>query len=259
MAFALVNPSNQPISGTLEMRSDDGQVAENLPYFISPRSAQRIALAANNSAVRIGSARIVPAAGPTPAGIAFFRFSPGGTLLTETAIPAIPAGNAFRGYAERQAGKRTGIAIANPTSSATTVTIEVTPLDGNSPPGIGTITLPPFGQRSLFLDEVPGLSLGPSFMGIVRTTSSSPIVVTGLRGRINERGEFLITATVPIDESAFPLNATRYFPQFTVGGDFQMDIILLNGQAGGGTGRLIFFAPNGRFLPLSLQRVAAVP
>ena len=113
--------------------------------------------------------------------------------------------------------------------------------------------LPASGQRALFLDEVPGIDTSAPFQGIVLVTSATPIAVTALRTRINERGDFLSNATLPKDDSESTVSATElFFPHFAVGGGTDMQFILINPQSSGAdSGTIRFFAPSGA--PLALM------
>jgi len=253
--FGLVNPTDQTLSGSLELRNPDGQLRETLPYSIPSRSSRRLVSPTVEPTVQVGSARIVPLVGPTPSGVAIFTLSTAATAVTEAGVPAIPAGTAFRGYGEVSAAVRTGIAVANLSSSSAIVRVELTPLDGFGAVQAGTITLPPSGQKDLFLDEIAGLtSMVVPFQGMMRVTSTLPIAVTALRTRINQRGEFLITASAPVDE-AVPISGSELlFPHLAIGSGYDMQFLLLNSQPSGGqSGTMSFFAPDGGELPLLVR------
>src|SRR5262249_48473661 len=80
-------------------------------------------------------------------------------------------------------------------------------LDGSPVGASGSVDIPALGQRSLFLNEIQGLrSFAMPFKGFVRIASSNSasIAVTGLRGHLNERSDFLMARTPPVDESSTP-------------------------------------------------------
>jgi hypothetical protein len=64
------------------------------------------------------------------------------------------------------------------------------------------------------------------------TTTSSGISVVGLRTRINERGDFLITTTPPANETGPATTVPMYFPQVADGGGYTTQFILFSGTAG---------------------------
>ena len=60
------------------------------------------------------------------------------------------------------------------------------------------MTLAANSQVGTFLSQIPGFQyVSLPFQGLLRLTSSTPIAVVGLRGRYNERGDFIITTTPP--------------------------------------------------------------
>jgi hypothetical protein len=100
----------------------------------------------------------------------------------------------------------------------------------------------------LFLSEIPGFSgISPTFKGVLGITSVRPVVVTGVRGHVNERGEFLIAATPPLDDSSPPETET-FFPYFADGQGYSMQFIVF-GRTSSGT--ISFYDPAGN--PTSLQ------
>ena len=127
---------------------------------------------------------------------------------------------------KRRAPFKSGIAISNPGSANTIVNFELSNLDG-TPTGItGSTPVPATGQVAMFLNQIPGFSSLPaSFKGVLRLTGSN-IYVTGLRGRYNERGDFLITTTSPVDEMSPPSNSQFVLPQLADGGGYTTQIIL---------------------------------
>jgi hypothetical protein len=78
--------------------------------------------------------------------------------------------------------------------------------------------------------------------------------VTGLRGRYNERGDFLITTTAPIPESAAPSISELIFPHLVDGGGYTTQFVLFSGSPGQtANGVLRFFSQSGGSLNLTLQ------
>jgi hypothetical protein len=138
-------------------------------------------------------------------------------------------------YAEASASGdvRTGIGIVNTTEIPTTVRFDLANLDG-TPTGLtGTLSMPAFGQRAVFLDNVAGFeNLPKPFSGIVRISSVDGVdlAVIGLRGRLNERSEFIMTTTAPTNENAAPA-PNLAFPHIVNGGGFLTQFILYSGTA----------------------------
>jgi len=153
----------------------------------------------------------------------------------------------------------TGVAIANPSAVAGTVTLTLFDLNGiEIAKTVPPLTLTASGQIVGFIDQlVPGLA-GQTVQGVLQiTTSLSSISVAGLRGRYNERTpvpDFLITTTPPTLESSAPSTAERLFPHLANGDGYTTQFILFSGTAGqtsGGT--LIFVKPDGTPLDLNIN------
>src|SRR5207249_11779977 len=97
------------------------------------------------------------------------------------------ADTAFRAYVEASDAIQSGIAIANTTANPASVRLELMDLSGASISGT-TVTLAGNAQLAAFLTQIRGFeSLSLPVQGLLRITSASPIAVTGLRSRTNER------------------------------------------------------------------------
>jgi hypothetical protein len=105
------------------------------------------------------------------------------------------------------------------------------------------------------LNQVPGFQqLRLPFKGQLRLSSATPIVVTGLRGRNNERGDFLLAATPPVAENAAASPTDLFFPHFVDAGGYTTQFILFAGGSGPPiSGNLRFFSQGGDALGLKLK------
>src|SRR5262249_397702 len=133
---------------------------------------------------------------------------------------------------------QSGIAVANVSSSAETVTFSLTQLDGTAIFNPVSINLAGAAQTSKLLSDLfPQLPY--SFKGVLRiTTTSTALSGVGLRIHYNERNEPLITTTPPALEDAPVVTGNIVFPHFVDGGGFTTQFILFNrsaGQAASGT------------------------
>jgi hypothetical protein len=198
---------------------------------------------------------VTPAAqNQTPLATAIFSFRNAGVTVTEAAAPALTAGSAFRTYVEAAANSgqvgpiQTGIAIATASPVPVAVNFELMNLAG-APTGLtSTVTIPAHGQVALFLSQIAGFqSLKLPFQGILRISASASgrISVAGLRGRYNERGDFLITTTSPVIDAGAPSNAEMIFPHWAIGGGYSTQFILLGGSTQTSSGVLGFFSQAG--------------
>ncbi len=252
----LVNPTDRPITGTVRflgpgsgamaaapanLTLDDDRTGSEFPYSIPAGSSQRFTTSNPMGIETRGSVRATPNPGSVaPSGLVVFSYTPGVVkTVSESGVPDLPAGSAFRVYAEssgtpNQPGSiRTGLAITNAADAVNTVTLEVTGLDGNLAMGVApvTLTLPPSGQVARFLDEIFD-SLPNNFSGVLRVTSTADIAIVGLRLRINERGELKMTTTPPSIETGPPTMADRFFPHIVDSAGWSTQFILFSGTAG---------------------------
>ena len=267
----LVNPTDRTITGTVAflgpgsgtasaapvvLTLEDGSTGSNFDYSIPPRSSNRFTTSNRLGGLTSGSVRATPHSGnAAPSGLVVFSFAPGEKTLSEAGVPALPEGSSFRVYVEAsgtpaQVGSiRSGLAIANTGTTANTVTLEVTHLDGSLAVPPATLALPPSGQIARFLDEI--FSLPDNFSGVLRVTSTTEVAIVGLRLRVNERGELKVTTTPPSNEMAPATTAETVFPHIVDSGGWSTQFILFSGTAGqGASGTLSFFDYTGQLLYL---------
>ena len=115
------------------------------------------------------------------------------------------------------------------------------------------------GRDAFYLylkDAVSTNKLASPFQGVLRisTTATGGISVVGLRGRYNERGDFLITTTQPNNESTAASSTELFFPHFADGGGYTTQFILYNGSTDqSSSGSLRFFNQTGQTLSLSVR------
>jgi hypothetical protein len=227
----MVNPGDVPITGRLQFSES---LSPSHVFNIAPRSSIRVDVPASGPSVQTGWMRIIPDAGSRiPSTAALLSFRSGGVMVTEAGIPVVPIDTGFRLYVEASTDGniQTGIAIMNPADVDVAVTLALTNANG-SPLGTGVISVPANGQISLFLNQVAGLSV-PS-QGIVRISAASPLSVIGLRGRYNERNDFLITSLPPVAENLSGANGPLFFPQFVDGGGYVTQFIIFGTASSGG-------------------------
>ena len=246
-AVVLINPTDSIISGTAQFYSNgttstpgapvnliaNGTATSSFSYMIQPRAAFKLQTAGTGSAVQTGWVKVTPNSGTVaPSGLVVFSSQSKGVRVSEAAVPALSSSTAFRTYAEASGSIQTGIAVSNPSSSNVTVSFDLTNLDGTSTGITGSTTVPATGQIAMFLNQIPGFSgLPASFKGILRVSSAN-VFVAGIRGRYNERGDFLITTTTPVNENAAPSSSQWVFPQLVDGAGYTTQFILFSGTSG---------------------------
>ena len=248
----LVNPRDTTITGSIQFFGQgtdsaaalpvtlvaNGQSASTFEYTIPRRSSFKLVTAGTASTTTIGSVRVTPTAGVTPSALVVFSYKPGAITVSEAGVPGI-RGSAFRMYVEATSSGtaagtiQTGLAISNLGSTSTTVNFELTRLDGTATGLTSPVTIPGNGQVVRFLHEFfPTLTL--PFQGVLRISggTASGLSVVGIRGRYNERGDFLITTTPPSNESGPASSAELLFPHLVNGGGYTTQFILFSGTAG---------------------------
>ena len=263
----LVNPGNSSISGSVSFWNPNGQAAtltangqtlHTFPFSIPPQTSFKLLSAGSGTTTQSGSVQIAPGSGSAaPVAEAIFSYRSGGITVSEAAVPSI-SGSALRMYVEGSgtagAGAiQSGVAIANLSSNPAGLTFDLTGLDG-SPLANGSMTLPGNGQAAKFLNQILPSAPQP-LKGILRiTTSGSNVAVVGLRGRYNERGDFLITTTPAAVETAAPGTAMSLFPHIVDGGGYTTQFVLFNqATSGSASGAVMFYGQNGNPLGLNLN------
>ena len=276
----LVNPTHAPISGSVQFFGSgskteaagaatltlaDGRSGSTFSYAIPPRSATRLRTSSPAGPLQVGSVRAVPAPGqPAPSGVSIFTFQKDGTTVSEAGVPASTSGAAFRVYVEASGtpgqphSVRSGIALTNSSGAPTTVSLELTGLDGTATGSTESLTIPASGHVARFIDEF-FLALPTPFAGILRIASTAPdIAAVGLRLAINERHDILVTTTPPVDENAAPTASGLFFPHFVDSGGWTTQFILYSGTPGGtSSGSLRFTGQDGQPLELLVAPTAA--
>jgi hypothetical protein len=227
----LVNPSTQSMQGSIQF-FDQGNPTSS-PYTIAPGSYYRVQTSNSSDTVRTGSVRIVPSGnGSAPTAFGIFSFRKDGFTVSEASLRAVPGATAYRIYVETVANIQTGVALANPSSASITVSLEATTLSG-TPAGLsGAVTIPANGQLAAFLGQIPGFErMTTPFRGVLRisTAAASGVAVAGLRGRNNERGDFLVATVPSVDENANTPKTQIAFPHFVEGGGYTTQFILFSG------------------------------
>jgi len=279
--FELVNPTDGMISGTIHAFDAKGQTVTlqsgnpvaDIAYSIPPRSAaQYPAFALSRfspsppAEVQVNSLRITPSAGSAaPAAAAIVGYNDFDALMrpfrTETSIPAMAAGTAFRAFVQAlgnfgsPGSIQPAVAIANPTGNPAVVTLQLYAVDG-TPTGLsGSMSIRPNGQTAVFLNQAGGFSsLPPASQGVLRVSSDSPIAVTVLETRYNELGHFLMASTTVVPEDYAPASSELLFPHFATGSGFEMQVVLFAARAAPvPPGTIYFFDQNGNPLTLQLQ------
>src|SRR6267142_1339046 len=189
----LLNPTDSPLTGTVQFTGQSGspatvtvneQQGSSFGYSIGPRGAQKFKTSGPSESPQVGSARIAPLSGQTPSALVIFSYAREGITVSETGVPGVTSGTAFRLYAEAfgdfehsvEGTLQTGVAVTNLSNAPARVDFELYLLNG-LPSGVsGTLTVPANGQVARFLYQIPGF---PPVVprGVLRIVSASEIAV----------------------------------------------------------------------------------
>ncbi len=258
--LVLINPADTTISGSIQFLTLGVPAPFN--YSIPPRGSFKLETSSTDALIRTGWVRVFPATGSvTPSGLLLFSYHANGVTVSEAGVAALPYTSASRLYVETAgdfnvsaAGAiQTGFAIGNPSTTDVTISLELTTLDGKSTGLTGKATVPGSEQVAMFLNQIEGFRTLPTpFQGVLRISGAN-VFVAGLRGRYNERGDFLITTTPPVDETA-TVTSELLFSHFADGGGYSTQFVLFSGSAGPiPNGSLRFLAQTGRAIGLTLK------
>lgn len=271
----LVNPTDTTIRGTVQFLNEgsgtvaatpvsltvNGQIGASFSYSIPAHAAINLTTSGSGTATQTGSVQVTPLnQGSAPAAFALFSFRSNGVTVTQASVPVQPSGLIFRMYAESSGGSEvagaidSGVAIANTSTTAATVNLDLTNLDGTSTGLTTIVTVPPLGHFSSFLHELFP-TLNQPFRGVLRLNASiTPIVVTGLLTRYNERRDFLITTTPASNELSTTTTGEEVFPHFVDMGGYTTQFVLFSGtQYQSGTGTINFFDQTGQPMNVTYQ------
>ena len=239
-------------------------------YSIPPRSSSRLHTAGSGDLAQTGWIQVTPVNyGATPAGVtitpsavAILSYKKSGVTVAQAGVPPVNAGTAFRMYVEASGdfnkseigSVQSGVGIANIAASSTTVTFELFTFDGVSTGLSGSVDLVANQQKAVFLNQIlPGFTTLPvPFKGVLRISvpPGPGISIIGLRGRYNERGDFLIATTPPSNEGSAASAGALVFPDIADGGGYTTQFVVIGNAGGQTSGTMNFFTQDGR--PLNL-------
>jgi hypothetical protein len=254
----LVNPTDQLVTGSIAFYSG-GAIRETLTYTVQSRSSS-VVIPTSGDTVVTGFVRITSDtnAGP-PSGQVIFSYRAAGVTVTEAGVSSTPVTQVVRTYTDITSSsgfgvsnsRAIGFAIANPSSTNLTVTLQGTNMDGYPDGRLVRLIIPANGQRAFFTHELGLSSLDP---GVLRVSTDSPsgISLIALRALYNERLDFLITTTAAIPENTVATD-TVVFPHLVAGGGYTTDIVLMNASNQTVNNTVQYFSQFGAPLPLTFK------
>src|SRR5207247_3800339 len=119
----------------------------------------------------------------------------------------------------------------------------------------GSVLLRPREQLARFLNEAP-FSGGNSIQGAFTFIASAPVAAVAIRGRTNERSEFLMTTLPVADLDAMVSRDTRTIAHFATGGGWRTEVLLVNPTDEVLSGTARFIGDDGRTIQSYSYRIS---
>jgi hypothetical protein len=227
-----------------------GQPVSKFNYDLPPKSGSRLTTPGTAATTADGSIWIQSSGNaPVPVAQAVFTYQSGGNVISESGMASMMPTSSVQTYVELSptGPAQSGVAISNASATAENVNLQLGNLQA-------TITIPPGGQYTGFLNQIPGFQNLPSpqqgIMQVSTADGSSSIAVSALRVRYNEIGQFLLSTVPLIPATPLPSGAELIIPQIVDGGGFTTTFILLNTSSTSSNVLLSTMSPTGQ--PLTL-------
>ncbi len=251
----LINRTGSPVSGEIRFQASNGSPLTGsfggssgsvFPYSISANGVFEGTLTSAAAIVQ-GFARVTVSGGAqSPVGTAIFQFrSPGGEIVSEAGVGAIPATNNARILVDT-VNTQTGVALANPGNQAVQVTLQLR--DRNNLQIASIVRgVPANGHLASFVSDLfSDLPLG--FTGQLAIVASAPVVPVTLKLTTNSRGEFILTTLPLADTTRPPAGDHSVIPQVgfgTAGFQIATRLILISPNPALSRGSASFFGTDG--------------
>ena len=266
--IALINPSEASMSGQIQLFDDAGDALELeldgtsgavFPYQIPGNGIFRAELT-NGSGTGVGYAVVTLEEGTqTPSGTAIFQFTSGNAVISEAGVAGVTSTTSARIFVDN-VGTRTGVAIANPQSTAVTVTFDLLDSGGGALQQT-TRDLPARGHLAIFADELFS-QVTEGFTGLMEITAPLAIAPVTLKLTTNSRNQLIVTTLPLADLTRSVTAASLIFPQIGFGefpgGEFATRLIFINpDRVAGAAGTLSFSDSDGNDLSVPLGQDTA--
>jgi hypothetical protein len=225
----LVNPTDSTLSGTVRFFPS---LNADMGYSIPPRSAVALQTPGLGSQQQTGWVQVIPDSDiPSPSGSLMLLNRNNNVTTSVGTVYATPEASTFDLYIESSSDLVTpALSIINPASTAVVVNLELLTSDWNPTGGQVTLTIAPYEQKTLFLEQIPGAKIGPfPFVGIVRIEAGgffpfsipTPVLVTGLERHYREAfNDSVVTPIPPTSDSIAASSSETKFLFFVDGGGY---------------------------------------
>ncbi|MDA2933791.1 hypothetical protein MYX82_05555 [Acidobacteria bacterium AH-259-D05] len=221
--IVLINPSEEPISGQIQLFDDagdalqlelDGTAGATFPYQIEGNGTFQGELT-SSSGTNVGYAVVTLEQGDqAPSGTAIFQIKSGEALISEAGVAAVTPTTEARIFVDN-VGTQTGVALANAGNPATTVTFNLLGINGSLLQST-TRALASGGHLSIFTDQLFS-EAGEGFTGLMEITSSIPIAPVTLKLTTNSRNQSILTTLPLADLTRAVTVSSLIFPQIGFG------------------------------------------
>jgi len=244
----LVNQEDFAIEGNLLLHGS-GDV-QQYPYAIPSHSSVQISLE-NTAQKREGWVEI-SSDGRLPTADALLSFRREGVLVAQTVVTAIPERTTLRTYGEVSTVWESSLALVNNSAGDATVQIEVSGEGVESTAKPASIVVPARGQIVTALTEIPGLQPRfAGFQGVISISSSVPIHGLAFGSHTNARGDTLLTALPPGEDTS---DGFLSIPHMVDSAGYETRIILIGSTSEQGTdGVLRYRNADGELVDLGLR------
>ncbi len=221
----LFNASDQGVTATLSIFQDNGtpysvglkdsqsgdQLTASSPGVFSlsiPARGVKAFVTTGTQAVQAGWVQVTSTSPKLNGNVVFQQLDGSGNLLSQTGVANSPALASLTGFLEKSSTVNTGIALANPSPTATLqVALQVTGPDGLVTSNPFTFSLGPLQHIAQFLEQFPPFANVGNTVGTLAVSASGNIIGTFLRldrGQLTTVPLFAGTALVPTIISISP-------------------------------------------------------
>jgi hypothetical protein len=187
--FVLANRSTSPANATISFFADNGNAlslavggtSQSQTSFVVP--ALGVAEVQTQGGGPLTTGWALTQSDQNLTGIAIFGLLDGsGNAVTEVGVPASLALNSLSVFAQNGTTTSTGVALANPNSTAANVTLSLK--DSNSTQlAQTTLTIPPMGHLAHYANELFSAIPPGEFQGKIEVLSTQPLAGLTLRQR----------------------------------------------------------------------------
>ncbi|MBZ5554122.1 MAG: IPT/TIG domain-containing protein [Acidobacteriia bacterium] len=256
----LFNASDQGVTGTLSIFQDNGApfnlglkdsqtgnaLTPTSPGVFSvsiPARGVKAVVTTGSQSVQAGWVQVTSTSSKLNGNVVFQQLDSVGNLLSQTGVGNSPAISSLTGFLEKSSTVNTGIALANPSSTATVqVTLQVTGPDGLVTLSPFTFSLAPLQHIAQFLEQFPPFANVGGTVGTLAVSASGNIIGTFLRqdrGQLTTVPLFAGTALVPTILSISPTSGSTDTTVTITGASFDTNNIASNHVTFNGVNALV--------------------